>query len=320
MKSVRTKVTAWHLGFFLVALPLLLAVGPNSCLIDVQCGDVLDINYGQYRLNGDLVCPNNPSGAAVTITGEGVHFNLAGYTITRDDVSGRFLLRGIAVRGANAHIRGGSIVDINCPVTHDQNCSAIRLFEAPGARINGMSLNNNTIGITSFTSGNADGARIHGNDITGNHRIGIGLFGTAFDARITGNDLSDTGGFPPDPNVFIGVGYLGTSDDVSVIGNVANNCETTGILLFGAPGFPPALGNTIRGNTTLDNGFGGISVIGTTEALRARDNLIQSNTAFGNAIRDLTDGIIGIPPLPAADCLNTWIDNDFDVAAPDCIQ
>jgi hypothetical protein len=319
MESARRMVTSGYLRFLLIALPFLLGVGgARSC--QVQCGDVLDIDHGQYRLTGDLECPFNASLAAVTITGERVHFNLNGYTITRDDDSGIFLHQGIAVRGAKAHINGGSIVDINCPGVGSQDCAAIRLFGAPGTKINGMSLHNNVIGIASGNDGTANEARIHGNDITGNLRFGIGLFGSAEGAMISGNDLSDTGGFPPDPNVFIGVGYLGTSDDVSVIGNVANNCETTGILLFGAPGFPPALGNSIRGNTTLDNGFGGFSVIGTSEALRARDNLIQSNTAFGNAIRDLTDGIIGIPPLPAADCLNTWIDNDFDVAAPDCIQ
>jgi hypothetical protein len=144
-------VTAGPLGFLLVALPLLLAVGPKGCPIDVQCGDVLDIDYGQYRLNGDLECPFGGPFApfsAVTITGERVHFNLAGYTITRDDGSGVFLQQGILVRGANAHVNNGSIVDINCPGWNNPDCAAIRLGEAPGARINGMSLHNNAAGIT----------------------------------------------------------------------------------------------------------------------------------------------------------------------------
>ncbi|MCK5361774.1 MAG: right-handed parallel beta-helix repeat-containing protein [Gammaproteobacteria bacterium] len=317
MKTERTNVTARHLGFFLVALPLLLAVGPNSCRpIDVQCGDVLDLDHRQYRLTGDLVCPLNAFAAvtaAVLITGEGVHFNLRGYTITRDDDTGRLLRQGILVLGANAHINGGSIVDINCPdhPSNPRDCAAIRLGQAPGVRINGMSLHNNTVGIISFGSGsNAD---VHSNDITGNLRIGIGLFGTAGGAMITGNDLSDTGGFS-----FGGQGYLGNSDDVSLIGNVANNCASSGIQLLGNENFPPAQRNTIRGNETLGNARAGISMFGATEATRPRDNLIQSNTSFGNGVVDLREGILFGDA--SADCLSSWKDNDFDVAEPDCIE
>jgi hypothetical protein len=285
--------------------------------MDVQCGDVLDVDHGQYKLNGDLVCPNNRPPVAVYITGEGVHFNLAGYTITRDDDSGAFLTAGILVSGANAHINGGSIVDINCPsLFFNQDCSAIRLGEAPGARINGMSLHNNTVGIISFTNANANGARIHGNDITGNLRIGIGLFGTAEGAKITGNDLSDTGGFPGPLGT--GLGYLGSSDGVSLIGNLSNNNAAVGIALFGGEDLPPAQRFTIRDNTTLDNGAIGIDIGAFTEAFRPRDNLIQSNTSYGNGIWDLREGIPGGAPF--ADCLNTWKDNDFDDAQLDCIE
>jgi len=323
MKSARTIANAGRLGFFLVALPLLLAVGPKSCLIDVECGDVLDIDYGQYRLSGDLECPWNSSLRAVTITGEGVHFNLRGYTIS--DTRG-FLQRGISVEGANAHIHNGSIVDFDCVRRHHSErelCAAIVLHEAPGARINGMSLHNNTVGIVSFTSSNADGARINGNDITGNLRIGIGLFGSAEGANITGNDLSDTGGFSEDS----GWGYVGLSDGVSLIGNVASNNAGAGILLYGSEDFPPAgwwpERNTIRDNTALDNGRAGIGLVGDTEATRPRDNLIQDNTAFGNCLEpvcshDLAESVV--EEGPQADCLNTWQDNDFDVAEPDCIE
>jgi hypothetical protein len=235
---------------------------------------------------------------------------------------GEFLRRGIEVRSANVHINGGSIVDINCPRQNNQDCAAIRLFDAPGVRINGMSLNNNVVGIMEFNNGNADGARIHGNDITGNLRIGIGLFGRAEGAVITDNDLSDTGGFS-----FGGQGYQGSSDDVSLIGNVASNCAAAGISLWGgvAEGFefPPAQRNTVRDNTTLDNGRAGIVLVGQTEAFRPRDNLIQSNTAFDNCRdpicnSDLSEVVVGEGPV--ADCLNTWEDNDFGVAGVDCIE
>ncbi len=325
MTSTRTMVKSGHLRFLLVALPLLLAggaLGPNGCApLDVQCGDVLDIDHAQYRLSGDLVCPlTDPSRTAVTITGERVHFNLAGHTITRDDGTGRRLLLGIAVQSANAHINGGSIVDINCPPLNNENCAAIDLFDAPGARINGMSLHNNNAGILLFREDNAAGARIHGNDITGNLRTGIGLFSRAEGTKITGNDLSDTGGSSGG-----GQGYLGLSDDVSLIGNVANNCARSGILLFGEEGSDVAERNTIRDNTTLDN-RNGINMLGFTEASRPRDNLIQSNTSFGNGTSgssggfDLNELIFGPPVIFPGDCLNTWKDNDFDVAAPDCIE
>jgi hypothetical protein len=311
MESARRMVTSGYLRFLLIALPFLLGVGgARSC--QVQCGDVLDIDHGQYRLTGDLECPFNASLAAVTITGERVHFNLNGYTITRDDDSGIFLHQGIAVRGAKAHINGGSIVDINCPGVGSQDCAAIRLFGAPGTKINGMSLHNNVIGIASGNDGTANEARIHGNDITGNLRVGIGLFGAAAGAKITDNDLSDTGGFS-----FGGQGYVSSSDDVSLIGNVANNCAAAGILLLGNEDFPPAQGNTIRDNETLDNGRAGIVCFGATEATRPRDNLIQSNTSFGNAGPDLNEVVEG---ADTTDCLNTWKDNDFDDARLDCIE
>ncbi len=293
--------------------------------IDVQCGDELDIDDGRYKLNSDLVCPFNPSFAAVTITGKGVDFNLAGHTIQRADDGGPFLSNGIAVRAPKAHIYGGSVVDFNCPVSEDpetpeEDCAAIRLFDAPRVRINGMSMHNNVVGIISFTFdfpdfglsiGNADKARIHENDITGNLRFGVGLFSSAKGARFLGNDFSHTGGFSSG-----GTGYLSNSDDVRLIGNVANNCANSGIILFGNPASPPAVRNTVRHNTTLDNQVFGIGLGGFSEEFRARDNLIQGNTSFGNGFLDLAEGIRG---TPTDDCLNTWKDNEFGTAAPDCI-
>jgi parallel beta-helix repeat protein len=316
MKSAKSTVTVGYFWFILLALPFLLGV--KSCGMGVQCGDVLDRDFGFYKLAGDLECPNNPEGAAVTITGERVRLNLAGHTITRDDDTGGLLTRGIAVQGANAHIRGGSVVDITCPDRpFNEYCAGIRLHEAPGTKINGMSLNNNTNGIVMW--GDADGARINGNDITGNLHYGIGFFGSAEGARIVGNNLSDTDGWP---GVGVSFGYIGSSDDVSLIGNVASNCGDVGILLIGNEDNQPAQRNMIRDNTTLDNGGAGIGTFGSTEALRPRDNLIQSNTSFGNQNSDLTENVAGssVPPPVAPDCLNTWKDNDFDVATPDCIE
>jgi hypothetical protein len=130
---------------------------------------------------------------------------------------------------------------------------------------------------------------------------------------ITGNDLSDSGGFPP-----TAFGYWSDNDGVSLIGNVANNCATGGILLWGGEAYS-AQRNTIRDNTTLDNGIFGIDADAFEEAFRPRDNLIQSNTSFGNGNHDLGE-VIPPVPTPFDDCLNTWMDNDFDVAAPDCIE
>jgi hypothetical protein len=135
---------------------------------------------------------------------------------------------------------------------------------------------------------------------------------------ITDNELSDTGGFS-----FGGQGYFGSSDGVSLIGNVANDCAVGGILLWGDEDFPPAQRNTVRDNTTLDNGRAGIASVGATEAFRPRDNLIQSNTSFGNCREpvcswDLNEAVVG--EGPQADCLNTWEDNDFGVAGVDCIE
>jgi hypothetical protein len=326
MKSAKSTVTVGYLWFILLALPFLIVASTalGSGAMDVQCGDVLDIDKGQYRLNGDLECPFNVSSTAVTITGNGVHFNLAGYQIGRNDDTGRLLLQGIAVSGANAHINGGSIVDFNCPDITEvfrEDCAAIRLIEAPGSQISGMSLHNNTNGIITFgiPVDNADGAHIAGNDITGNLLYGIGLFGTAEGARITGNDLSDNGGYMDSGGGVVGAGYFGTSDGVYLIDNVANNCVRWGIFLWGREDLPAAKRNTLRGNTTLDNGRFGIMIWGSTEAQRPRDNLIQHNTSFGNGNFDLRSGFPGGGRSP--DCVNTWKDNDFENAAPaDCIE
>jgi hypothetical protein len=326
MEFDRTMQTTGTLAFLGVALSLLVALGASARPMDVQCGDVLDVDGGQYRLNGDLACPLTGSGAAVTITGDGVHFNLRGYTITRDDGSGRSLQAGIVVRGANAHIHGGSIVDINCPdvavPSVRQDCAGIFLGEAPGVRINGMSLRNNTVGIISFSAGgvvgNADGARIHGNDITENLRGGIILSGfggaTAEGAKITGNDLSRTAGLPGAPSF----GAVVTSDGVSLIGNSASDCATGGILLVGNAEEGWAERNTIRDNVTLDNGVFGIHADAFQQAFRPRNNLIQSNTSLGNGVNDLGEFIPGVGPF--ADCLNTWKDNDFGIAGQGCVD
>jgi parallel beta-helix repeat protein len=305
MKFDQTMQTTGTLAFLGVVLCLRVAFGASAPPMDVQCGDVLEVDGGQYRLNGDLVCPAEGSVAALTITGDGIHFNLRGYTITRDDDKGRSLTQGIAVMGEDVHINGGSVVGIDCPALTDAmrgNCAAIRLFNASGVRINGMSLNGNIIGVALFTGDEAQGARIHGNDITGNLRLGIVLNGSADGARITGNDLSDTGGFAP---VGSGTGYEGASTGVSLIGNVANNCALTGIRLFGTAALGPAQGNTVRGNTTLNNGGAGIVLLAAfAETSRPRDNLIQSNTAFGNGNYDLGEVLFtgAIPATPFADC------------------
>jgi parallel beta-helix repeat protein len=183
-----------------------------------------------------------------------------------------------------------------------------------------MLLYNNTQGILAIDQ--ASGARIHGNDISGNLRMGIVLVDAAGGAMITDNDLSDTGGFTnPDGTEGGGWGYFGSADDVRLIGNVANNCAYQGIYLGSdVVGNPPGFAerNTIRDNETLDNGRAGILLWSETEADRPRDNLIQSNTSFGNGNWDLREGILGNPPV---DCLNTWKDNDFDTANPaDCIE
>ena len=186
-----------------------------------------------------------------------------------------------------------------------------------------MSLHNNNVGILGWISGNADGARIHGNDITGNLRIGIGLFGNAEGAKITSNDLSDTGGFIATDGSERGRGYVGSADGVSLIGNVINDSARQGILLIDDLG-NFAERNTIRDNTVLDSGRvfgGGIVLWGSDETDRPRDNMVQSNTVF-SSVSDISDLGEGFGPAgPQLVCLNTWKDNDFDTANPaDCIE
>jgi hypothetical protein len=137
---------------------------------------------------------------------------------------------------------------------------------------------------------------------------------------VIGNDLSDNGDF----ELIVGHGYIGTADGVNLIGNVANSCAASGILLFGNENLSPAQRNTVRDNTTLDNGRAGTAAVGATEATRPYDNLFQSNTAFGNNVSfpvewDLDEGVVG-SGSPPGDCLNTWVDNDFGFAGVDCIE
>ena len=76
MTTETTMVTARSHGFLLAALVLVVAAGMGMKWQDVQCGDVLDVDHGQYRLTGDLVCPAGPPHVpglfwqpALTITG-----------------------------------------------------------------------------------------------------------------------------------------------------------------------------------------------------------------------------------------------------------
>jgi hypothetical protein len=88
--------------------------GPAAAAdIPVNCGDTLSVPGGQYVLTGNLACPASP---AVHITGNNVHFDLKGFTLSK---TGSATGTGIITAAGNTcvatswvHIHNGTVTNL----------------------------------------------------------------------------------------------------------------------------------------------------------------------------------------------------------------
>ena len=94
-----------------------------------------------------------------------------------------------------------------------------------------------------------------------------------------------------------------------VVGNVANE---NGVMPLSA-----GIGIIVRGNTTNQNEFDGITVLGRVDIGGSipAGNLIQGNTALGNFDDDLSEHLFDINSIPTdivdGECKNNWKGNTF---------
>ncbi len=295
------------------------------------CGQDLNVENGQYFLAGDLYCP----GSAVTISANGVHFDLNGFAIEGGIIGachnpGTGIIVG-AVSGV--HINGGAVTGFT---------EGIELVGTSASQVNGMTVThncdfgivlsgaNNNAFYTNVVSDNAcnpdggtdsdgllDGVRC-ASDVASQPIGGGGyaLFGSSGNV-INSNDISRNGavgvslvlspGNTIRSNTVNGNGFLfpdtgiildADSSGNTILSNTVNRNDS-GILVFSSD-------NTIRGNTVNGNAGIGIGILGGS-------NLIKSNTALGNGVDDLFDN------NPDCDA-NTWKANVFVTKNQPCIS
>jgi parallel beta-helix repeat protein len=263
------------------------------------CGQTLGA-AGEYYLAGDL---GPCSGDGVVITADGVHFTLAGHTISGlsspascDLVNPQI---GVDIRGpvSDVRVNGGTVSGF---------VDGIDLNFASKSRVDAMTVAANCV--FGIAVGNSDGIVVATNAVTTSGGDGIGI-GRSHDVVVRANDVSqntragiDISDFAEHNTIRNNVLDHNGGDGVAVFngnnntirGNAANY-NNSGIRLAS----PGNTGNVAFGNTANGNVSTGIWIIagGTL-------SVVRKNIAFGNGQVDLYDG------NPQCDS-NTWMNNTF---------
>lgn len=305
-----------RVGYWLIGVMTLWAAlvsSPAAAAVSITTCPYVITEPGEYVLGQDLSCAGN----GIIIRASGVHLTLAGYTMTGpNDGSGV----GIWVQGTAAapltdvHINGGTVERFGV---------GICLEYTNESHVNGMVSQDNVFGAFA-----GDGIRLqnsHSNHVNGNTFVRNTGFGVrmlnADNNQFNTNVVNDNIGLQRDGGFILGDGSTGnriTSCDISGNGEI-------GVWIFDAA----SGGNTIQGCTINDNdalpdtAMAGIVVLSSGNTIRgnevnrnrvgislsvnARENLVQSNTALDNLLRDLQD--FNLP----SNCVNTWKSNTFVV-------
>jgi len=265
---------------------------------------------GEYELGADLTCP----GSAILITASDVHLTLAGFTLTGPN-NGTGV--GIRVQGTAAqpltdvHINGGTVQKFGL---------GIFLQYVNESHVNGMFSQDNVLGALS-----GDGIKlehsadnhVNGNTFTRNNGFGVRLV-DADGNQFNTNVITENIGLQRDGGVIL---TEGSTDNRFTSCDISRNGEVGFWIFDRASG-----GNLIQGCVINDNdvlqatAMAGIIVLSNNNTIRgnevnrnrvgisittgANGNLIQSNTALDNRIRDMQDFNL---PL----CVNTWKSNAF---------
>src|SRR6185369_3739284 len=155
--------------------------------------------------------------------------------------------------------------------------AGIGMENTSGNRVNASRLTNNLgPGIALLTATN----NTFNNTVVRENGVGYRIWYSSNDNLINANDISNN----EDEGIDM---YLSSANTIrnSIINNLGGDVPADGILIF------DSTHNVIRGNTVNGN-YVGIEVIGGFPAPREfRGNIIEHNTARGNALFDLVDGL-----------------------------
>jgi len=261
-----------------------------------ECGQELS-EPGDYHLAGDL---GPCSGHGVVITASGVRFTLAGHTLsgvsTQESCDLEQPQTGVEIPGSVSDVRvsGGTVtgfVDgINLSGTNSRvtamkvvnNCVFGVVVSGVGGRVD-----------TSLVSGSDDGiilcaaqqAAVTANELVGNSRFGVVLSCEGTHHNEVARNIMRENGQPAGDGGGVAV-YNG--DDQVITGNAISG-NGSGVWLSSTSG-------TVVSDNTVNGNWIGIAV-----SELSQGNVIDSNTAYGNGLLDLSDG----GPAGA----NTWTGN-----------
>jgi parallel beta-helix repeat protein len=287
------------------ALPAEAATQITSCPFVIS-------QAGEYELAADLTCTD--PGNAILITASDVHLTLAGHTLTGPN-NGTGV--GIKVQGTAAspltdiHVNGGTVQRFGI---------GIFLLYVTDSHVNGMFSQDNVLGALSgdgIKLEHASDNHVNGNTFTRNQGFGIRLV-DADSNQFNTNVVTANIGKQRDGGFFI---TEGSTDNRITSCDVSGNGEV-GVWIFDRASVRNLIqGCLINDNDMLpDTAMAGIVVVSSNNTLRGNEvsrnrvgisistgatgNLIQSNTALDNRIRDLQD--FNLPQ-----CVNTWKSNTF---------
>jgi parallel beta-helix repeat protein len=236
---------------------------------------------GRYFLANDLTGCN--SGLSITVSD--VKLDLRGHTIQGDALAAPMII----VKEAG----GASLfkIEIEGPGTVTGGTAGIEFNNVHSSWVH------NVVAV-----GNLDGIDIIcTSDCTNNPTIEATA---SMDNVFTDNVFSDN---VAAANFLFGISVNGANHN-SFIHNILTGNSSDGLLFYNAKN------NVARQNTVDANGFSGIDV-----GLLSSGNIIDHNTAFGNATNH-SNGAVDMMDQNTNCTQNTWTNNSFNLSSPVCIM
>jgi hypothetical protein len=285
--TLRIHFRAFAVGFVVLAAG---AVGARPAAADTRITDatcpVLIAQPGNYRLATDLACPPGIDG--IVILASDVRLRLDGHRISGSEVPGTCSV-GAGIRIGTAS--GPMLSDVR--VAGEGTIEGFRLgFRAENTRSSQVRSLTVTVACPLSDAiailGPGGDWTIRDNTTRGSADTTSGIGISDSDGNlIAGNDVENT------------IGLVRSSGNV-VVGNLAN--------VGGLFAFRGSHDNLFIGNTANDGIFVGFGI-----SLGANRNVVINNTAFRNALFDMTD------ENPGCDA-NQWRRNRFATANQPCIR
>jgi parallel beta-helix repeat protein len=246
----------------------------------MDCGTVIS-QPGRYFLLNDLKqCPD----FGVSIAASKVELELRDHTIQTMPASGGPI-------NANGETTGLIDIEIEGPGTLTGGFAGILFQNVHHSRVTNLVVVGNAVGIevagSIVVSGNTIGTVVKAADL---RRVQTVAGTGSTDNEFRDNVVAD--------QTLAGVAVIDGNHNHFIHNNLSGNLGLGLFLISGNK-------NTARHNTVDANGSIGIFAFGS-------ENIFDDNTAVGNFPTDLEDGN-GV-------CANTWTDNSFNSASPDCIH